>query len=431
MKKAFVSSIAILLSASMLGGTVQAANAVPVATSTTEETDYRYDEVYTGTCGNDTVSATYTFAFGDVREDGSLPLELTFSTEDVAPSEFTYYTGTYNTFWEDSDLISWKYDKSTRTLTFSGTGSMVDKENNYASRVWKHILSEDCIIQNVVFEEGITDLGYIDTTLFELSCWSNYDKVPMTNRTVSIPESVPEANLTASLLANCTYKVLYGSEAYRYFSYHSYKYVVTDIAKNPLWETSGSTIFANNKATWEYDYQSGVMTISGGIFNLMSTPVLGPRNAYVLNADVVVPDDPSSTELGYNAYMRDFLSRKAPIYCYKNSDFAEKYDLFIQQFQAYMETLSEEELEYLNTDCLNANIIFLDEETSFVGDANLDGKVDVTDAVLLNKVANGSVTLNDLQRKNMDCNGDGTISVEDGLALLRYLVHLEDSLPIA
>ena len=196
MKKAFVSSIAILLSASMLGGTVHAANAVPVATSTTEETDYRYDEVYTGTCGNDTVSATYTFAFGEVREDGSLPLELTFSTEDVDPSEFTYYTGTYNTFWEDSDLISWEYDKSTRTLTFSGTGSMVDKENNYASRVWKHILSEDCIIQNVIFEEGITDLGYIDTTLFELSCWSNYDKVPMTNRTVSIPESVPEANLT-------------------------------------------------------------------------------------------------------------------------------------------------------------------------------------------------------------------------------------------
>ena len=64
-----------------------------------------------------------------------------------------------------------------------------------------------------------------------------------------------------------------------------------------------------------------------------------------------------------------------------------------------------------------------------VGDVNQDGRVDVTDAVLLSKAVNGSVTVSDAQRETMDCDGDGDITANDVTTLMRFLVHLETELP--
>ena len=64
-----------------------------------------------------------------------------------------------------------------------------------------------------------------------------------------------------------------------------------------------------------------------------------------------------------------------------------------------------------------------------VGDINLDGKVDITDAVLMTKMANGSVGLSDSQFAVADCNSDGEFGAEDALTLLKFLVHLIDTLP--
>ncbi|MGN1403405.1 MAG: dockerin type I repeat-containing protein [Ruminococcus sp.] len=66
---------------------------------------------------------------------------------------------------------------------------------------------------------------------------------------------------------------------------------------------------------------------------------------------------------------------------------------------------------------------------SIVGDINLDGKVDITDAVLMTKMANGSVSLSDSQFAVADCNSDGEFGAEDALTLLKFLVHLVDTLP--
>ena len=63
------------------------------------------------------------------------------------------------------------------------------------------------------------------------------------------------------------------------------------------------------------------------------------------------------------------------------------------------------------------------------GDANLDGKVDIVDAVLLNKATAGVVELNESARTNADCDADGTVGGNDALALLRFLVHIINSLP--
>ena len=63
------------------------------------------------------------------------------------------------------------------------------------------------------------------------------------------------------------------------------------------------------------------------------------------------------------------------------------------------------------------------------GDINLDGRVDITDAVLLNKFCSGAITLDDTVKKNADCNGDGEPGSGDAVVLLQFLVHIVDTLP--
>lgn len=62
------------------------------------------------------------------------------------------------------------------------------------------------------------------------------------------------------------------------------------------------------------------------------------------------------------------------------------------------------------------------------GDVNLDGRVDITDAVLLNKKACGAVMLNDAAMKNADCNVDNEVNNEDAILLLKFLVHMVTSI---
>ncbi len=65
-----------------------------------------------------------------------------------------------------------------------------------------------------------------------------------------------------------------------------------------------------------------------------------------------------------------------------------------------------------------------------LGDVNLDGRVDLTDAILLNKYCADAVTLNEQQLLNADCRmQDGQVNTDDAISLLRFLVHLVTSLP--
>ena len=64
------------------------------------------------------------------------------------------------------------------------------------------------------------------------------------------------------------------------------------------------------------------------------------------------------------------------------------------------------------------------------GDVNLDGRVDITDAVLLNRAVSGSVSLNAQATKNADCDANGDLSGNDAVVLMRFLVHLENQLPV-
>ena len=65
------------------------------------------------------------------------------------------------------------------------------------------------------------------------------------------------------------------------------------------------------------------------------------------------------------------------------------------------------------------------------GDTNLDGRVDITDAVLLNKSVAGAVVLEGDAKQNADCDGSSEIDSNDAVVLLRFLVHIINSLPSA
>jgi hypothetical protein len=62
---------------------------------------------------------------------------------------------------------------------------------------------------------------------------------------------------------------------------------------------------------------------------------------------------------------------------------------------------------------------------------DLNGKVALKDIILLNKYLSKMVSLNETQLKAAECKSDGTVDNQDLIALMRYLVDLETSLPIA
>ena len=70
------------------------------------------------------------------------------------------------------------------------------------------------------------------------------------------------------------------------------------------------------------------------------------------------------------------------------------------------------------------------EAATLYGDINLDGRVDITDAVLLNKKAAGQVDLNAQATANADCMFNGEINGDDATTLLQFLVQLINSLPV-
>ena len=68
--------------------------------------------------------------------------------------------------------------------------------------------------------------------------------------------------------------------------------------------------------------------------------------------------------------------------------------------------------------------------TPFYGDVNLDGKVDILDAVYLNKYLATLIQFSDAQVANADCCQDGVLNAQDTTALMQFIILLIDDLPV-
>lgn len=66
---------------------------------------------------------------------------------------------------------------------------------------------------------------------------------------------------------------------------------------------------------------------------------------------------------------------------------------------------------------------------SLYGDVNLDGRVDIIDAVMLNKAAANTVQLSEQQRSNADCDANQEVDSNDAVVLLKFLVSIIKTLP--
>jgi hypothetical protein len=75
-----------------------------------------------------------------------------------------------------------------------------------------------------------------------------------------------------------------------------------------------------------------------------------------------------------------------------------------------------------------------DPNADHIGDVNLDGKVDLTDAIVLNKYMANQVDLSAQQLRNANCDqsdGSSTINEDDSAALMQFVIFLITSLPVA
>ena len=66
----------------------------------------------------------------------------------------------------------------------------------------------------------------------------------------------------------------------------------------------------------------------------------------------------------------------------------------------------------------------------FYGDVNLDGKVDILDAVYLNRYLATLIQFSDVQIANADCYQDGVLNDQDTTALMQFIILLIDDLPV-
>ncbi|MEE1537458.1 MAG: dockerin type I repeat-containing protein, partial [Ruminococcus sp.] len=69
-----------------------------------------------------------------------------------------------------------------------------------------------------------------------------------------------------------------------------------------------------------------------------------------------------------------------------------------------------------------------DTDTSY-GDVNLDGKVDLVDAITINKYLAGQITLSEQATKNADVNADGSLGDGDSTILMRFILMMIPNLP--
>ncbi len=70
------------------------------------------------------------------------------------------------------------------------------------------------------------------------------------------------------------------------------------------------------------------------------------------------------------------------------------------------------------------------DDTVNYGDLDMDGIVDLRDAITLNKSLSGQITLSDQATKNADVNCDGAVTDDDSSILIQFCIMLVDTLPL-
>ena len=309
--------------------------------------------------------------------------------------------------------ITWTLDAKTDTLTFSGTGTIKTydgpKVEKFENPAWNMY---GVSINHIIVEEGITDIGSFTNSMFYYSADSGCERE---NRTITIPESVTNWDFLPS---DFLYQTAYGSKFY--YSLANSKTIrleCTDYAKNPVYPTTGTSALGGS---WKFDYAEKAITISGPGFVDFNEINMYPFTKIILDASVTIAD--SYQDKTYSLALLQMFQQLKTIsdmgYEKEVSVFYDENSDFQQEFEKLPESIRSEAERVYATQSIQ------------IGDADLDGRITLMDAVLLSKAVNGSVAISDAQKISMDCDGDGDITANDTTVLMQFLVHLVDTLPL-
>lgn len=175
------------------------------------------------------------------------------------------------------------------------------------------------------------------------------------------------------------------------------------------------------------------ITKTGLIYCSASDNTISDVKVTIKDPTCVIYDDACTLANGYDWETEEYATDTV-ICGYAGSTaqaYAEKYGYPFEEISETDTTATESTTTQLTTNTTSASSatsISANPDILY-GDTNLDGRVDITDAVLLNKAAAGAVTLNDRASANADCNGNSELGNDDALILLKFLVHLVNTLP--
>jgi hypothetical protein len=341
---------------------------------------------------------------------------IPFSAFAEDTEEQTVYTGECGA---DGDNITWTYDTTTQTMTFSGTGEMETYIEDAVPINTPEWTLGDCgkvyDAVDVIFEEGITKIGYLPSDVF--------GKNETQGCKLTIPESVTDLDLL--YVKNVS---LYGkSGSWFYYSIKPENMYEIGIAENPMIPLDG---VSETGLIWHFDYTTRVLNISGtdgksedGKFYLFDelSPMVSVAKRIVVDSDFVPPENSVlDADVGAGTGYVSQLVETDKVICYKDSAFDTTYQLFMTYYNTNFPAMAS-----LYAD----KCTYVDEDVIHCGDINLDGVINLSDAVTLSKAMANVLTLSDTQKTVADCTGDGTIDDSDVATLMSYLIFLIPSIP--
>lgn len=322
---------------------------------------------------------------------------------------------------------TWSYNTETETLTISGTGAVEAYVENGATIKTPGWLANSIpyAAKHVIIEEGITSVG-------EGFCEYCFGVNTSGVLTLEVGESVKSMDLHVLLTNENVYFYGKTNSWFQYEVYKTNRFVSTGNALHEYIPTSGTY---TDGAAWSYDTVTKTLTISGDgrITESEYDENFGfgedAAEKVVFEKNVLPPEESSRDE--YSSFLHQIIVNyklgDGPEVClYHDSLMAIEYEKMIAYYAAeYGRTEESARAAF--------PVTYVDDTTvsTLLGDANLDGEINLTDVILTNKIAIGTADMtSDIQQLTMDCNNDGVVTEVDGLALWRFLLQIEDKLPV-
>lgn len=345
------------------------------------------------------------------------------------------------------DGVIWTYDVATATMTFSGTGEMQGlydvgtEKYTLPSWLYGYGAVPNYHPKHIIIEEGITRIVADRWYLFGHDIPSSESE----RCTVTIPESLKNTNLFDYAINPNDYLTFQvKQQSVFYFQLmnamdlhpdNHWIYESTGLAKDVVVSEDGMTEGSSEKGLhWKFDGEKRVLYLSGtdvpgnqGSALSEIKDLVSVAKAIVIDKDFVPPLGTDLTTWT-NYYLKTFYGLEIyhNVYLYRGSLFDQHYLAAKALYKEYEHLTDEEEERY---GIFNQGYYYIGESDT-CGDVNLDGTVDLVDAIYFGKYLAGLVQMSDAQLAATDCNGNGVTGEEADLSvLMKFLIGGITDLP--